>query len=632
MRSALKKLTALLLTAVMMLAIVLPASAAEAEASVQDSFRDLIHNAWKERKTQLYVGYLRLSLQEISDLYYEMLYQEAKWFYVGTSFHYTMSRSNTYVSSFSVDYCYDLNKVDAMQEALDSAVSAIIGAVQPEWSDAEKVLYLHDYLAEHCSYDMTYTYYDAYSAILGGSSVCQGYSLAMCILCRALGIPCYAVTSDSLKHMWNVVQIDGKWYHCDTTYDDGAPDMIGRATHMYVLDDDALMQSDPYHAASDWVFYAEGIPVTCDDTQYRSAFWQGVMDTMHPLPEGEWLYAKAANPSTVQSGYDVKATVMRSTATGTPVSLKTVNAAWATPSDTVYVLCYVTTQIYDGNIYYFVPNAIYEMPMEGGYAKKIYSLTAEEKALGEIYGMTIDETGLLTYQIMKAPAYPDENTMEMDVAYHTLRLSTEEPVQTETTTASETTAETTTTTVTTTTTTSATTITTTTATTTATTTTTTTTTSTTTKMTTTATTKATTTKATTSKTTTTKATTAKTTTTKAATTPTTASETAAVTTAAETAPETTVTASEPPVTGPGTGSITTETTAVTEEQLSVIKGDVNLDRKIDVSDAVMLARLVAEDPEVRIRTQGLLNADCNGDNQRNSEDILWILRRIAKII
>ena len=104
-----------------------------------------------------------------------------------------------------------------MQAEFDTAVDTILSGVQPGWTDAEKVLYLHDYLAEHCKYDLTYQNNDAYTALIDGNTVCQGYALAMCVLCRKMDIPCYAITSDALKHMWNVVRIDGTWYHCDTT-------------------------------------------------------------------------------------------------------------------------------------------------------------------------------------------------------------------------------------------------------------------------------------------------------------------------------------------------------------------------------------------------------------------------------
>ena len=63
---------------------------------------------------------------------------------------------------------------------------------------------------------------------------------------------------------------------------------------------------------------------------------------------------------------------------------------------------------------------------------------------------------------------------------------------------------------------------------------------------------------------------------------------------------------------------------------TVYPGDVNVDRHLDVSDAVLLARLCCEDPMLYISTEGLVNADVNGDNKINGSDTNMLLRQIAK--
>ena len=63
-----------------------------------------------------------------------------------------------------------------------------------------------------------------------------------------------------------------------------------------------------------------------------------------------------------------------------------------------------------------------------------------------------------------------------------------------------------------------------------------------------------------------------------------------------------------------------------------LAGDVNCDTRIDVSDAVLLARFLAEDKTVKIDSQGRINSDANGDGAVASDDVIHILRVIAKII
>lgn len=87
-----------------------------------------------------------------------------------------------------------------------------------------------------------------------------------------------------------------------------------------------------------------------------------------------------------------------------------------------------------------------------------------------------------------------------------------------------------------------------------------------------------------------------------------------------------------------TSSETTTTTVSTTASDSgknddkVMWGDVNEDKTVDVSDAVLLARLVAEDAGAMVTEQGMKNADVSGDSTISSDDTIKILRAIAKLI
>ena len=225
MKQIIRKAAAGLLSAVL-LGTAIPAEpvfAAEASAA-EDTFRQIIHEAWKNRTEDVNISSLRLSFDQVADNYYGMLYTESEWFYVASGFSYVTSAWSGKVTSITCRYNYDTDEIPSMIEEFNTEIDRVTGLVNPAWSDAEKVLFLHDHLGETCEYDLTYNRMDAYSALVGGKTICQGYALAMNLLCRKIGIPCYSITSDDLKHMWNVVQIGGKWYHVDTTFDDSAPE------------------------------------------------------------------------------------------------------------------------------------------------------------------------------------------------------------------------------------------------------------------------------------------------------------------------------------------------------------------------------------------------------------------------
>jgi hypothetical protein len=61
-------------------------------------------------------------------------------------------------------------------------------------------------------------------------------------------------------------------------------------------------------------------------------------------------------------------------------------------------------------------------------------------------------------------------------------------------------------------------------------------------------------------------------------------------------------------------------------------GNVNCKGGVDVSDAVLLARFVAEDAVADVSAQGKINADVTHDGEINGDDTVQILKYIAKIV
>jgi len=71
----------------------------------------------------------------------------------------------------------------------------------------------------------------------------------------------------------------------------------------------------------------------------------------------------------------------------------------------------------------------------------------------------------------------------------------------------------------------------------------------------------------------------------------------------------------------------------TENPLRVsLLGDADCSGEVDVLDAVMLARVAAEDTETGITEQGKLNADCNLSGNVEPKDLTLLLKHLANII
>ncbi|BDD40418.1 hypothetical protein GUT184_06820 [Streptococcus ruminantium] len=90
-------------------------------------------------------------------------------------------------------------------------------------SDVEKVKAAHDWLVENVHYvDRPGEDQTAYSALVERQTVCAGYANALKLMLDKMGIPNHTkmgkITGGEL-HLWNIVELDGKWYHVDATWD-----------------------------------------------------------------------------------------------------------------------------------------------------------------------------------------------------------------------------------------------------------------------------------------------------------------------------------------------------------------------------------------------------------------------------
>ncbi len=72
--------------------------------------------------------------------------------------------------------------------------------------------------------------------------------------------------------------------------------------------------------------------------------------------------------------------------------------------------------------------------------------------------------------------------------------------------------------------------------------------------------------------------------------------------------------------------------AVPQNSTLSISGDVNNDGILDISDAIFLARFVAEDSTLDMSNFNVQNADINGDGLTSAADTVYIIRKIAKLI
>lgn len=105
---------------------------------------------------------------------------------------------------------------DITQRAAD--VAALI--VTPEMPEYDRVVAIANWIDEHIEYDYSLRHWGVYDALTRGKSVCHGISLLASLLLSEAGVEnrvVHSERSEEFYHAWNMVRVDGAWYHVDFT-------------------------------------------------------------------------------------------------------------------------------------------------------------------------------------------------------------------------------------------------------------------------------------------------------------------------------------------------------------------------------------------------------------------------------
>lgn len=131
-----------------------------------------------------------------------------------------------------------------------NAVKSIVHQASKLSTDYEKVKFVHDFIIQNTVYDYdTYnsngnisaetsaTVNTAYGPLVKGISVCSGYARAFELIMQRLGIEasCVDGAAGGDLHEWNVVKIDGDYYHIDLTWDDAGGEPCEIVYHYFCL-------------------------------------------------------------------------------------------------------------------------------------------------------------------------------------------------------------------------------------------------------------------------------------------------------------------------------------------------------------------------------------------------------------
>ena len=70
-----------------------------------------------------------------------------------------------------------------------------------------------------------------------------------------LGVECYYVSSELMNHGWNIIKINGEYYHVDVTWDDPVLDNFGMVNHDYfLLSDNKIQEKEHFNWEEKYIY------------------------------------------------------------------------------------------------------------------------------------------------------------------------------------------------------------------------------------------------------------------------------------------------------------------------------------------------------------------------------------------
>jgi len=357
----------------------------------RDRLKADIFTALSNGASQLDVSdYGYTNINDINVPFAEVLNEHPELFYVSSSMSW--STRNSVINNC---YFFYLDFTDAEKNAYGRKIQEAISLIDDGMSDEEKALVLHDYLAQHCAYayqeylsgqlDSASNVFSAYGALVEGRAVCQGYSEAYRALLRAVGIDSSISTSKEMSHAWNVVWIDGEWYHVDVTWDDPVWNTEGYARHSYFLLSDAEMGNRDHYGWSD--------SVDCSSVKYDADdYWWQMVESQIVMGDKQYYITDSSD----SKGFQL---VERN---GGNSTVKYSNASywdvWGGSGRWGGSYSYLSRQ---GDYLYFNDKLnLYALKMTESEPKIIYTYDGGD---GYIYGAMVYEDGKARLNISKTP-------------------------------------------------------------------------------------------------------------------------------------------------------------------------------------------------------------------------------------
>lgn len=266
---------------------------ANSGANTVSSLRDTLEEALYSHTEKIDVsgfGYTTATSKDLLNVFCDVVYANPMLMSY-TEYVYSYNVSSGAITKIEPRYIFETAAEDELaRKEIQAGIKHYTDLIDDDMTELEKALVIHNaFTAENCYATEEYNEYERKEAVknkvykenegkseeekkaliapedtigfddmiiftpLGlfrnNRAVCQGNSIALAAVYNAIGIETTFCESNAIKHIWNCVKINGKWYHLDETWNDATVYESGDGTLKY--DENGKITND----ISDGCFY-----------------------------------------------------------------------------------------------------------------------------------------------------------------------------------------------------------------------------------------------------------------------------------------------------------------------------------------------------------------------------------------
>lgn len=368
-------------------------------SEIDPELEALIYDAMLRREAKIDVSAFTLSEDSLQAVVSKIRFLHPDLFFVDKTFSFTKDDLTEAIILLKPRYLYSDGEHDEKMAAYEKYVQTIAASAPADGNDFDKLLYLHDYFVREYSYDYSYTIRDAYTFFEQKTGVCQAYMLALIAVAGELGIESIPVTSNRMNHAWNLVKLDGNWYHVDITWDDTGA-YPSQTSYAYFLQSDAGIididrdRIDESVAEPDWHCDWETTQ-KATETRYDDAVWR---KSQTPMVKNNGTYYCTVYTG-VDEGTNCSGAIFAGDSPAVMGKLQEIRSIWRLNGGSQYYMgCYAGLAVYGDLLIYNTHNSLraYHLKENRDYLLSIFPQIGTDC----IFGLSgVSQSGTVTFVV-----------------------------------------------------------------------------------------------------------------------------------------------------------------------------------------------------------------------------------------